>query len=339
MANYIIMDWNTWVTGPSSCSSVNNMPFINYLAGTALALNANMVVLQEVFTSVAELVSRAVVQALEATTKRKWFRLAPICAEPNDANEESYLYFWAQDADYTIMLDAAGQPLCGLGLGNPPGRFPNSRNGYSNSRKAAYAIFQSKDTNHIVCVTNYHAPADMDELGPIRGLQALASLTQLRSVDRGGTLPPAVPDAVILCGDYNINIQDEYEEYEEYLMDHTGTKEATLEKTHLKNKSKQVNPSMTSVNDYTNNGLDNIFGTTAIMTPGVVWDLIGENCPGGSLATYANNFSLKNNDRKRTPTFKKAIYTSIPITTPYNSFILVRYAISDHLPVAINVNI
>jgi hypothetical protein len=334
VSTFNILTWNLLNLGYGDYSpgrNANNQSLINYIARVADACDANLIVFQEVINSASVQVAFSIREALEAQTNADWSYPPPIRSAPETptkiATNECYLFFIKSARD---LSTPSGQWDWGLA----PEPFPSNTGrstGVSQGRRAAYFTFPD-DQNRQIFVTNYHAPSK--SVGAVAGLSALASMVNSRI--------PA-PHATIMCGDYNVNIctADGLNDYQTRLMNPTGAREATRDRTSLRTINTAVYLSPTEKQDsqnYLSSGYDNIFCTHNLITAGsgLVGDLIRLNTTV-DLRGWANTFVTR--DALGQIAFSNSQYVNIPIdiADKFQSYVLTRYGISDHLPVFLNV--
>jgi hypothetical protein len=356
----------------------NNINRINYIAGVTAATGANVVVLQEVIDQMGEQVGFSIWEALCLEQKRRgiatdWCYLAPIPEKPQ-GDKECYVYFWRQGQGFGIMPNGTAIPPTGrvawrqtannneqsLALaGLASNEFPDNTTDIG-GRRAAWAAFQDPATSFVTLITSYHAP--FTDTAPPLGLTALADMPELQSINQIETADKTKrkkvsPQAFILCGDYNIASQTGagLQTYQNNLLTRTSTAVGTRALTSLKRRKTPVldqngAPSQLS-SSYFANGYDNIFASDNY-TPGYqaqTQDLLDMNIIQGqpaSLNKYATLFGLQRWDGEVVDgepvlgwAFSNADRIQIPLQSVFDSYILVRYAISDHVPVFLSVNI
>ena len=348
MAVYTVMTWNTWQTGYKDYGAdghnyqrlANAPAFFNHAAAVIANCGANIVALQEIYNQAGEVVLFSLCDALRYRTDQVWYYLPPLAAGYG-GNTECYGYLWRDGAGIAPAIDPtkpapqAGSlcttnALCGLGSNN----YPTNTGALvaAGSRRAAYAVFGNvAGAPNPVIVTNYHAPSKIT--GALAGLTALAMMPELAGVPG---LPPLT--ACILCGDYNVDYETKAVDYDHQLQNPTGTVQSTMNRTSLATNNPTIAAAQPVNSDaYTSSAYDNIF-VTALYSPannGAVIDLIAENRTLGNLADQAKDYLLL--DANGHLTFQYANVLAKPFDTTYKSFILTRYAISDHLPVTVTV--
>jgi hypothetical protein len=376
VANYRVLTWNVNNMGQSDYGYdiANNINRINYIAGVTAATGANVVVLQEVIDQMGEQVGFSIWEALCLEQKRRgiatdWCYLAPIPEKPQ-GDKECYVYFWRQGQGFGIMPNGTAIPPTGrvawrqtannneqfLALaGLASNEFPDNTTD-TGGRRAAWAAFQDPATSFVTLITSYHAP--FTKTAPQLGLTALAEMPELQrlyQVQTGDAKKKIVsPQAFILCGDYNIASQTDsgLASYQTNLLNPTLTAVGTRTLTSLKQRNTPVpgeNGARSS--SYFKNGYDNIFASSAYIpeNQAQTQDLLNMNmlpAQQASLKKYATLFGLQRWDGQVVdgepllgPAFSNADRIQIPLQNIFDSYILVRYAISDHVPVFLGVNI
>jgi hypothetical protein len=355
MANIKILAWNIQVYGPQKYAySPNNTALIDFVSAVVNSVGANVLVLYETMTSLNEQICFNVNEGLAARTGATWDYGTVVAREGGD--RESYGFFWNTNANFAPALDRAGSKVCGLA----DLQFPNNFSPI-NGRRAAYFTFRSADTNQYFTTTAYHAPPNGRA---IEGIEALAKMPQNYVV---GNSRERVRSR-LLAGDYNldVNVQPEYT----WLTDPeppnpppqrfgqgAGCAPATRENSHL--------PSIEEIEDvwrwgrpfrnwsgrstdYRNNlAIDNVFWRTPtpVGANGTVVDVLAEMCRRhNGVRTAAQNFVLQKPwwDGGG-PAFPQADEIPPPLNMNLDfagcSFLLYRYAVSDHLPVFLSVTI
>jgi len=349
MPNYNVLTWNIWQTGykdygaPSTTYPrlVNVYNFLNYTAGVIVASGANVVVLQEIYNQAGEVVLFSLCEALRAMTGRDdWFYLPPITAATG-GNSECYGFLWRAGYGFAPVVDAAKpQPLAGSlcttnalsGLASND--FPTNTGVYARAtaRRASYAVFSDNNgASGNVFITNYHAPSQLP--GALEGLDAVAAIPELQGYNGNAYA------AVILCGDYNVNMfaNGAQAEYQARLTTPTGTVPSVMAYTSLCTNNATIAAQQPAASaTYMSSAYDNIFVSNAVCpgNTGRVLPLLDENM--ATLLPLSCAYILQSNGR---PTFQYADNITMPIDTTYKSFILTRYAISDHLPVNVSINV
>src|SRR4051794_20308793 len=110
MAQIRLLSWNIEVYGPNKYGNVpNNGNIVQFVARTVQSLNANIVVFQELMTSVAYQICWSIANEITQLTGNAW-DFASIEARPN-GDRESYGILWQTGGapNFVITADGAGQ--------------------------------------------------------------------------------------------------------------------------------------------------------------------------------------------------------------------------------------
>ncbi|MEI9918533.1 MAG: hypothetical protein WDO14_07000 [Bacteroidota bacterium] len=225
-------------------------------------------------------------------------------------------------------------------------QFPNNFSG-THGRRAALAAFRTTDTNQNFTVSVYHAPPNQQA---ILGLERLAQSPMLYSVNNGGVAQPV--GRRILGGDYNLNVNVEpgYSWLTNPVPAGAGTVAVTNAMTHLGNMADAVrqwgtNPANWGNNsgDYRDLQLDNIFSSPVAAAGSGVVDLVADVMNAASPVRAIAQTFVVTNPLNNMPAFPNSWSIQLPLNVNLNwagyAWMLVRYGISDHLPVFASVNI
>jgi hypothetical protein len=343
MAVINMLSWNVQVFGPNRYGvSPNNAQLVMLIGRVVADRNVNVFVLMELMNSVSYQICYSVCQAINIATGNPW-RFQMLSAQPG-GDREAYGIFWQTNAQFAVVLDNAGDENIALS----PLQFPNNYSA-SYGRRAALATFRTTDTHQNFTVSVYHAPPNARA---IQGLEALAKTPGLYAVNNAGAVQNV--GARMLGGDYNldVNIQPEYT----WLTDPVpavpppaaagqgaGTAPVTNADTHLIDMRAAVNRwgdiianwSNTPA-DYRHLQLDNIF-MAAPVGAGHVADIIADIMnPASGVRFIAQGFVLTN-PATMLPAFPSAWSIPLPLNVNLSfapcAWLLMRYGISDHLPV------
>ena len=353
MAQIRLMVWNIEVYGPGKYGNrPNNVQLVNLIGTVLSAHNVNVFVVIELMSSVAEQVCFSLAQAANAATGHPWAYGTLQCR--TNGNRKSYGVLWRTNDNFAITADGAGNNNVALSTLEFPSNFSRRK-----GRKAALATFRTTDTNTNFVVSAYHAPPSARA---IWGLEALAETPALYTVDNAG-VGQNVP-ARLLAGDYNldVNVQPEYS----WLTDPVplvpppmapgqgaGTVAITNARTHLANMPEAVNRwgdilanwSMVPA-DYRDAQYDNIFYLSPAALPnpvGGVVDLIADVMnPASAVRAIAQQFTTLN-AANGWPAFPYAFSVPTPLNVNLNfaacAWMLMRFGVSDHLPVMLTITI
>jgi len=350
MAQVRILSWNIQVYGPEKYGySPNNVALIEFVGAVVNRVNANVVVLMEIMTSVGDQLGFNLVEALAATTGGAWEHGGITARERGD--RETYAIFWRTDQEFRLAR-VAGRNAVGLAESEFPNNFSNTH-----GRRAAWATFS---TNAVPAVnfttTAYHAPPNARA---IVGLQQLASMPQLYGL---GGPPPAAPAVTgrLLCGDFNLDVgvQPDYTwltnpapAYPPLAAGQgAGCTEATAADTHLFNFPTLeliYGPPFAgwprrTIEYRSAAAIDNIFYAPrgAPYAAGRVIDVPSLIVNGGAVRNAARRFRLRRPDG--TPAFPYAERIGTPLGAALanvpQAVVFYRYAVSDHLPVFLSLN-
>lgn len=349
MAQIGILSWNIQVYGPSKyASKANGVALLNFIGAVAREEQANILVVHEAMSSVCEQVAFNASESLEMAAGGAWKSFKAVARPQGD--RESYMFFWRTDAGFDVVEKPGGAWVAGLSDLPFPNNFSN-RNG----RAAAYVTFRTDRGNYFTA-TAYHAPPNARA---IQGLEQLAKMPQLYQVAD----PPAAVGGRLLAGDYNldVNVQQEYA----WLKDPVpaapppaaagqgaGCLEATDGDTELLTYEEAQSlwagrPWSDKPGDYVKAlAIDNIFWASPAQgvpqgKQGKVCDVIGRMMLSGTqIRQAAQDFTTIEAGE---PAFPHGDEIQMPLdpwlNRAKNSFLLYRYAVSDHLPVFLSLTI
>ncbi|HET7505705.1 MAG TPA: hypothetical protein VFK02_32015 [Kofleriaceae bacterium] len=348
MAQVRMLAWNIEVYGPNKYGNVpNNARVVQFIAQTAVQQNANVVVLMELSNSVAQQICFSVSDEIATLSGNAW-SYAQIPARPN-GDRESYGILWqSAGANFAITTNGAGAQNIALSTVDFPNNFS-----VTHGRRAALATFRTTDTAVNFTVSVYHAPPNAYATV---GLEQVAKTPQLYNVDNGGAVQAVT--GRLLGGDYNLDVNT-VPEYS-WLTNPVpvpppptapgqgaGTVAITTALTHFGSMAAAValwgnNLANWSANpvQYRDLQLDNIFWASPSGAPapagGVVDVVQSVMTPGNPLRAIAQTFTLVNPNTNN-PAFPFAFSIPLPLNVNLSfaacAWMLVRYGVSDHLPV------
>jgi hypothetical protein len=352
MAQIRLMSWNIEVYGPNKYGNVpNRMNLVRFIARAVQQQNANLLVIQELMTSVAHQICFSVAQQLGTYTGHAWQYRDVVTRVAGD--RESYGVFWRTDRNFGITQD--GNAAENLVLSD--NQFPN---GFSpwNGRRPVIGVFRTTDTATNFAISSYHAPPRGNQAA--QGVEPLATTTMLYSVDRNNHNENV--DGRILAGDYNLGVtDDEFDWLTDPLPalpppnaagEGAGTTPIVPtdgngpDYTHYARRGGAVRvwgPNMAnwSANPvlYRDYQLDNSYYATPAMIPGAaggVVDLVAEiMLPASPLRQIAQTFALTDGHGNRAFPLADTIPAplNVNLSTAPCAWLLYRYGVSDHLPV------
>jgi endonuclease/exonuclease/phosphatase family metal-dependent hydrolase len=358
MANIRLLSWNIEVYGPSKYGlSPNNERIVRFVARTAESSAANIVVLQELMSSVAMQICFSIAEQISIYTGTAWSYVA-IAARP-DGDRESYGILWQAGGAPNFVMTSNGNSAQNVALSAL--QFPN---GFSptNGRRPAIATFRTTDTGVNFAVYDWHSVPR----NPVPGLEQSARTTALYTVDNAGNQQAVT--GRILAGDFNMAVtQPEFTWLTNPVPrqpppaaagEGAGTTSiipsppAQADYTHLGKIADAMAVwglpfagwSGDSV-DYRDYQLDNSYYASPNVAPapgGGPLDLVNQIAtPGSPLRQIAQDFELTY--PTGAPMFPNAALIPLPLaqnlTTMGCAFLLYRYGISDHLPVLNSVTI
>lgn len=353
MAQIRILSWNIEVYGPQKYGrSVNAAQLVNFVSEVVAYTQANILVVMEEMSSVGGQIAFSLTEGIQAVTGQNWAYFTTQARVNGD--RESYGIFWRTDgaAQFALAADANGAAVHGLAHLEFPNNF-SARNG----RRAAYATFTTADTNRNFTVTAYHAPPNARAT---QGLQQLASMPQLYTVANAAAGPAGagVPSR-LLGGDYNLDVtvQPDYTWLTNPVPptpppaapgQGAGCAAATNGDTILMTFTDAVNAWGGAFANWPANtaqyrrplAIDNVFYATPAFgaVNGQVVDVLAQLvAPGSPIRTAAQAFN------QATPQGSEAFPNAGTIPLPWSlslnraayAFLFYRYAVSDHLPVAL----
>lgn len=190
MANIRFLSWNIQVLGPKKYGrSVNNQNLL-FLVGELIATcKPQVVVLQELMSSVAEQVAFTAAEVCSIATKKTWgYRV--IRARP-EVDRESYAFLYQTEG-------VSFAPVAN-GWGIAAQDFPTKELS-KGGRRPAYMYFKTTDTNVVFVASSYHAPPSGRTS---EGVMKLGKMPELYSINPGGA-GVITATSRVLGGDYNM---------------------------------------------------------------------------------------------------------------------------------------
>ncbi len=358
MAQIRLLSWNIEVYGPNKYGNVpNNLRIVEFIVRTVRQQNANIVVLQELMSSIAGQICWSLADGLKQVTGNDWMH-GTIPARPN-GDRESYGILWQSGGapGFTLTSDANGQGNVALS----PLEFPN---GFSsiNGRRAAVATFRTTDTAVNFAVSVWHSVPG----NPVPGLEQIAKTPALYAVDNAGA--QQLVAGRLLAGDFNMAVtQPQFAWFTNPMPpapppvapgQGAGTTsilpaDAAAYFTHYAKIADAVREWGANLanwsgvpRQYRDYQLDGSYYASPNGAPapgGGVVDLVADiMLPASPLRAVAQTFTL-NYPGTPHPAFPNAGVIPLPLNINLNTaacaFLLYRYGISDHLPVLNSVTI
>ena len=363
MARIKMITWNIQVLGPKKHKvKRNSTALCRFISAVVESAGANILVLQELMNSISGSAARILIGELKVKTSREWNYFS-YAARPNN-DREAYGIFWQEDASFTPITDAAGARQEGLASNRFPVWYSNDS---PNGRRAAYVAFRTTDTNNNFVVSTYHSPPT----NPAAGVLANSRMPEIYTVDNNGTREEF--HTRLLAGDFNMDINHDAHAYRPFTDllpavpppanagEGTGTEAAIndpdLVGTLLGNYKEAVKRWGDKISDWADdpleyrqkvNLIDNIFHTPSPPphnTESEVLDIIDDIVNKRNLLFYyANKFPLL--DRKGRKWMEAFPHARLLLKMKRRwsgitacVFLFYRYAISDHLPVKLSIDI
>jgi hypothetical protein len=274
MTVFTVLTWNIENTGESKQETNDTADArLNYFAEVVVNVAfANVAVFQEavgnpIFSAsiAADFVKACNRMASNNMTTPNWDSTNIQRQNPTGRRVESFWIFW-DAAQVTPATDSQGL-LGGSAFNN----FPATSGALTtDGRRAFFLVFQVADSQNRALITSYHAPFSSKNLVPqTAGLQALAAMLDpdnTEGIFRMYDLGNPANYTLLLCGDYNINIVNKLQIYEDELLNPTMTEPAVLTATSLKTIEAVQGMIFPNPADYLANGYDNIFSSTRAKT-------------------------------------------------------------------------
>lgn len=356
MAQIRLVSWNIEVYGPEKFAITPNNALVAELAcRTILEAGASVAVLMELMSSVAANIAGTFALFLTQISGNNWASYVTPARPAGD--RESYAVLWR-----TGGVNFA--PIAGA-QGLAANQFPNNFSA-TNGRRAAYTTFRTTDTANNVAVAVYHAPPNNNA---VLGVQALSQMTAAYTVTNAGAVQNVA--GRMLAGDYNMDAVADAAYFQPLTNAlpaapppnlangegagcapgnaggaiGTSTILGTLNEA-LQAYGGNVNtwPAASTAYRRNNQAIDNIYYAATAHNGSQVLDVISliQNPPMGSqIRNTANAFVRQKPDGS--DAFPNAQNFPVPMNVALNTtgwaFLLYRYAISDHLPIATDVTI
>lgn len=351
MASITMVTWNIQVYGPKKFSGLNpnNLNVARFVAQTLASSGANIVVLQEIMSSVAEQIAFTIANETSARIGGVPWAYTVIGARPG-GDRESCVFLWRDSNDAAACFRPVSSGA-GWAEGVPANDFPSkwvARGG----RRAAYKVFRTNDFGRNFVVTNYHAPANFFAgIGP----DAVAAMTELYWVTNMGVREPVT--GRLLGGDWNLDVNTRPADGQGYPWltnpvppapppaawgQGAGTTPAVTQTTIFCSYDYARNawgpdpgawPRDQSYYLPPGQAIDNIFYAHAggVVIP-MVMSLLSPMVTQSPLRQIALQFDTGHNAFPHAADFPAM---NIALSDPGYAFLLYRYAISDHLPVSL----
>jgi hypothetical protein len=355
MARINLLSWNIEVYGPKKHSwGTNSYALICFIGQVITQQDANVVVLMELMNSVAGQICKSLTENLYVRTNSKWLYATH---EAKTGDKEAYGILWRDKQGFGIINDAKGQPYIRLS----EQQFPDNW-ALLNGRRAVMAGFRTLDTGVTFTVSGYHAPPPKDANSTYAwaGIEALAKSADLYHLDVAGQL--GVVQGRMLAGDFNLDVNRDSSF--RWLTDPlpavpppsrqgtgAGTEPITTSKTHLISMEEVKRRWGPNIKDwgvdtsyYVELPIDNIFYGSPVSPPGGTGGVIKlmdyVMAPDQPLRHLAQQFKIYDFIN---PAFPNSNLLPTPLSDtlsdPRVAWLLLRYAVSDHLPVAAAINI
>ncbi|UUL81492.1 exonuclease/endonuclease/phosphatase family protein [Sphingomonas qomolangmaensis] len=347
MATIRFLSWNIQVYGPKKYGQSANNANLAYLVGAMIAhTGAQVVLLQELMTSIAEAVAFTAAETCAIATGKQW-RYIVLQTRPEKDRESYAILFQSQDAKFAPIAN---------GFGIASGDFP-TKDLTKGGRRPAYVYFRTTDTNTVFVATSYHAPPSGNTS---LGVKRLGQMPEIYSINPGGT-GVLNTNSRVMGGDYNMPLPLNADLYA-WLTDPVpvppppttagqgaGSVAAVGDPTILATwaevtkawgddpRNWHADPAWYVQKD---NCLDNLFCRPAATRGGVV-DALGILMDTGSgPSRFAQKFITQKDGSEQ---FPHASMLGYPMnkwlqSAPY-AYIFYRNAVSDHLPVWADVTI
>jgi hypothetical protein len=337
VADIKLLHWNiqTWSDKKTSNENADNL--VIYVAHVMLKSNANIVSLLELHSPYAEAICKNIRAAIIAITKVSPKKCPWKYVQVPSGVRESYVVFFKEDNFVPWNAGKSDKQIYGLSnvstVTDPKSTLDFCSTGdRRGGRVPFYISFKTTDTNKKFTVIAYHAM--YGDATPY-GVLSAGLLGQNKAVNDSGVA--VAVDASLPSGDYNVYF-DEADLWAYKNLIKLPASYATLEKTSLK----AYTPPAGYKNSvcYRSSAYDNIFfynGKKASDKPiGRVPDLIRESTlPPTGTGLLAAALGRFDRDGIRN---SKAL-GPLPSKTFEDSWHVVRDAISDHLPVMVEVTI
>jgi len=337
VADIKLLHWNIQTWSDKKTTNVNARALINYVAHVILKSNANIASLLEIHTYYADSICKYLLASIIAITKVHPKACPWRYVWIDSGEREAYVVLFKTDSNF-IALDATKSKKQILGLSNQAKVSEDkgtlefcSTSSPRGGRQPFYITFKTTDTNKKFSVVAYHA---MYGVATPSGVRNAGLLAQNKAVlDTGVTVSM---NASLPAGDYNVYFEPKEPAYANLLG--LPSSFATDQKTSLK--ATTPPDGYPTSDEYRSSAYDNIFfynGQKPSVKPvGNVLDLIRESTtrPTGT-GLLSDAITSFDRDGIR----NEIMLGNIPPADFEDSWHIVRDAISDHLPVLVNVTI
>ena len=340
MAAITFLHWNIQTFSNNKLNNANGQALIDYIAQIIHLTGANMVSLLELKNNAVANIMAQLIPAINlangvaaAANQWQWIFLN------STKNNEAYVVLWEGGHNFVYRTPAAGGiiPIMGLTnqtlVGGVPGgvlRF-NSGLTQNGGRRPYYLSFRTTDTLLNFTIVSYHTMFGF--WSPV-GVRSIGRLAQSRAIsDAGATINM---DTSLTCGDFNVDFNN-------FPLDYQNLTNISSAATNQRTSLVANTPpgGFPTSPQYRANAYDNVFHYDVNGLPpaggGFVPDLILESTTPppagvgtGLLANEAGNFVAG-------PIPAGHLIQNIPPDDFEDSWHIVRHAISDHLPVYVNV--
>jgi hypothetical protein len=337
VADIKLLHWNIQTWSDKKSSNVNARALLNYVAHVILESKANIVSLLEVHSSYADAICQHLLASI-ITILQIQPRACPWRYYWIDSGEREAYVTLVKYGNNFVAWNAgkSDKQICGLSnqakVTEQKGTLEFcSTSSPRGGRLPYYTSFKTTDTNKKFTVVAYHA---MYGDSTPDGVRSAGLLAQNKAVNDSGVA--IALDASLPSGDYNVHYEVNQWAYANLLG--LPSWYATKDKTSLKAYTPPEGYSNSM--DYRSSAYDNIFfynGKKPSNQPvGRVFDLIKDSTlpktGTGLLSRAITNFA-------RSGIRNEILLGKIPPASFEDSWHIVRDAISDHLPVVIEVTI
>ena len=341
MANITLLHWNIQQFSNNKLNNANGAALIDYIASVIANSGANMVSLLEIKNSAVNNILAQLVPAINLARgegpplPNRWNSISI----NSQKNNEAYVILYQTGHNFNWLLPAAAggpPPLNGLSnqalVGGAPGgalRFNSSltRNG---GRRPYYVVFRTADTNNNFSIVSYHT---MFGFWSGIGVRNIGLLAQSQAVDDAGATVNM--QASFTSGDFNVDFNPAAPGDYNNLIN-LPSSYSTNQRTTLVNTTPPLG--YPTPGQYRLNAYDNIFRYNTAAAPpvnnGTVQDLIDDSTTilGGGTGLFAAEAGAF----VRGPIQLGHLIQNIPPDDYEDAWHIVRHAISDHLPVYVN---
>lgn len=357
MATITYMSWNIETYGPgkhvkNGVAKKNYSALLRAVAQTAGAHNVNMISLLELSKSSALDIGGDLIDALVVEDSTRTGNTQPLWQGTivETTEKDVYTFLWQKGNGFEAEPEP-GNPkgfARGLVTKNAAGQVLKFHSAHSQSggRTPGYVLFKTTDrapANPEVYFTaiSYHAMYNKTKANNNIGLASIAAGAEITQAQLNNA--PVAVTASIISGDFNVDLLTATAAYNALGLVGTGaitTAANDRAKTSLANDQQ---PNTATVMDYRRNAYDNIYchAVTAGPNNSTVIDLLDEfgawNGAAGNLQEIAGSFDPDKIKTSKVDWGSKI--TNLPPTTPLESWIIYRWAISNHYPVLTTVQI